>query len=1134
MKRTKGLRLMSLVLLLAMALSAFAACGDTPSGTTPSDEDSSTPPVTTSPDTPESSATDSDGVGTLLATPASCRLIGDAPVCENYTTTNGGYSIPLQQKKKVNVTFTFPSLDAAVYTDAFLGFHILYTELPYYLRTYVSGSVIVDEQTHTDVQYGSYSLRSDGEELTAGAWCWVEIPLTAFAEMKGTCTCEAGGGGRHTITNFRSNALTGIQLTFDDVARSTLSANTNALLTNVGIYTRLAAPTNAYKGDTVPAAFMLSLNLKNTAPSVTTKDYLHTTTVGKGQTASLDFSFDKADVSGRKDAFVGFLVRMSEKVPLKVGVTGVAESTLYTVPEKLAFGSDTWSWVELPISAMDGASASSLSGITVQADGASATEDVTLEIKYVGVYSYEAAKDITSIQPVPVGSDISSTYEWDHVLLGCYGFVNGMVMHPKDPNLLYAWTDVGGMYRWDPENEKWIQLMNVLGYENTDYKSVRSVALDPNDTESLYVACGGPNGGKSDILISHDRGNSWSFMNFSEKVGKNVFCSSVYVAKAVGDALVIDPNNTDIMFFGTQEDGFFRSADKGATWTKITSIPDKGEPDGGVANVYIDTRKVSGGRSTDIYVSSWGYGIYKSTDGGLTFSLIEGSPRCSGQVQVIEKNGKERLYATSLNPNWVGYYTGTSYTCDEKGSFWMYEDGKWTDLDPTKNDPNHIEYSSVNSFGSFLIDSRNPDVIIVNTAPWNVRYSYLWRSTDGGMTFEKVSQTHQASRLIQDPLNPNNAWMPYGGNIAYLTNFATVNPSAMSSKDHFVYRGTGVETLCTTELASLPGTEDAPILLIMAQDHSIRIQEELRELAPDNDSYPTFSHGGGVDFCEGDPTFVVRVGTAGRHDEGEGTVAYSKNSGRTFTGMFWDTSMRIVDCAVGAEKQENGFPIIMVYSVGRSNEAPDGAGVYRTLDGGKTWDYMVGLPTPGTRHIASHQYNNRLIASDRVNPNVFYYLGTGRTLYRTADGGNSWSEITISGSDITVGIAGRESIKCVPGKEGHVWVKGQDGVILTSADYGRTWSELSGISALMSHSGSFGFGIGKDPEGDPAVYVVGYVNGVLGCYLSDDMGKSWTKISPDSQKFFAGVVDVVGDRRVYGRVFVSTGGNGVLYAQIDK
>ena len=40
--------------------------------------------------------------------------------------------------------------------------------------------------------------------------------------------------------------------------------------------------------------------------------------------------------------------------------------------------------------------------------------------------------------------DRSGRYTWDNVNMGCYGFVTGMVVHPKNPDLMYVHTDVGG------------------------------------------------------------------------------------------------------------------------------------------------------------------------------------------------------------------------------------------------------------------------------------------------------------------------------------------------------------------------------------------------------------------------------------------------------------------------------------------------------------------------------------------------------------------------------------------------------------------------------------------------------------------------------------------------------------------
>ncbi len=726
--------------------------------------------------------------------------------------------------------------------------------------------------------------------------------------------------------------------------------------------------------------------------------------------------------------------------------------------------------------------------------------------------------------------DISDKYEWDHILMGCNGVVCGMAIHPKDPSVMYAWSDVAGIYRFDPEKEKWDQLLDGMGFELTDLQAVSGVALDPDDPNVVYAACGDNDSFEnltSDIIKSADRGRTWSFTHFAEKVGLNkVKCYNKTIARAAGDPLVIDPNNSQIMYFGTMDCGFFRSEDQGESWTKITDIPDVGAIRGGTVNVYINPNKVKDGVSTDIYVSSWGHGLYKSTDGGHRFTLMEGSPLVPAQVKVTERDGKEKLYVSSYRTR--KFKGHEDLPREELGTLYLYENGTWRDLNP----PGDITDRELISLAPILIDSRNPDIILVSSGAWNDRHYCLWRSVDGGETFRQVSASYCDSRLIQDPLNPDNLWLPYDRDVAYLKNFATYAPEDNLSREPFIWAGRGIEALCITKIASIPGTTDAPLALILAQDVGLKIQRKLDEKATEDYAAPVFYHGGGIDFCEGAPNIVVRVGTYGTHDGGEGVIGCSADSGSTYKSLDWDKSMRITDCAVSAGKNTDGCPTVMVYSVGRSNDRPDGAGVYRTMDGGKSWQLMD-LPH-FNRYPATHYYNNRLLASDRVTPNVFYYVGRGQTLYRTMDGGNTWKELSVAADGVTEQIGGRQSIKCVPNKAGHVWVKGERGVIFTSSDYGETWSTLSSVKAMMSHSNSFGFGIGKDPAGDPAVYVLGYVNGVLGCYLSDDMGETWIKISPETQKFLAGAVDVVGDRRTYGRVFIGTGGNGVRYGQLKS
>lgn len=729
--------------------------------------------------------------------------------------------------------------------------------------------------------------------------------------------------------------------------------------------------------------------------------------------------------------------------------------------------------------------------------------------------------------------DKSSKYNWDHILMGCYGFVTGGVSHPADPSLIYVRTDVGGMYRHDPENGEWIQLFEGIEQKDIGLASVRSIALDPNDTNVVWAACGGSKG-TTDILVSYDKGDNWTQTKFFDRYGAR--CGNNRVARAIGESLVIDPNNSDVMYFGTERNGLYITENKGATWTKSEDIPDYGWPTGGVASIWLDSTQTKDGRTKDIYISSWGYGVYKSTDCGKTFSLIEGSPRVPCQVQVVRDGLTEKMYVSSYNPNYVDYYVGADDTgkveTTELGAFYLYQNGVWEDISPQKN----TGEASYTSYSSFLIDKRDSDIIILSSAPWPaVGGSKIWRSTNGGTTFSSPIKSYQASALFQDGADPDKVWMPFGGGVAYIPNFRT-----FTSYDQIIRHDVGIETICATKLASLPGTEDAPKLLILSQDHSLRVQEEFDMLAPDNAVAPEFNHGGGIDFCEEDPSFVFRVGTDGKHNEGTGTAAISTDYGRTYKEVgvgTLDKNMRFVDCAVGATLQDNGYPILMLLSVGKTNGENDGNGIYRSLDGGATWELMSSVPC--TRNKASYDYNNCLIASDRVDGNTFYYTeptesktGVAGRVFRTQDGGDFWKTLTpkVDGVNIEIPRYGA-FIKALPEKEGHVWLKGTQGRIYTSEDFGKSWSHLDTIVEAQSDASAIGFGIGNGKSGNPAVYVGGYVDGVFGIYLSDDLGKHWMKISPEGQNFFAGIVNIYGDRREYGRVFVATGGNGVIYGE---
>ena len=73
------------------------------------------------------------------------------------------------------------------------------------------------------------------------------------------------------------------------------------------------------------------------------------------------------------------------------------------------------------------------------------------------------------------------------------------------------------------------------------------------------------------ILRSTDRGASWQRTDLPFKVGGNM------PGRGMGERLAIDPNRNSILYFGAPSgQGLWRSTDYGATWSKVTSFPNRG------------------------------------------------------------------------------------------------------------------------------------------------------------------------------------------------------------------------------------------------------------------------------------------------------------------------------------------------------------------------------------------------------------------------------------------------------------------------------------------------------------------------------------------------------------------------------
>jgi len=87
-------------------------------------------------------------------------------------------------------------------------------------------------------------------------------------------------------------------------------------------------------------------------------------------------------------------------------------------------------------------------------------------------------------------SATAENYRWDTVAMGGGGFVSGIVTSKSERGVVFARTDVGGAYRYDNQNGRWIALTDWLGESDTGLMGVESLAIDPKNAANVYMLAG--------------------------------------------------------------------------------------------------------------------------------------------------------------------------------------------------------------------------------------------------------------------------------------------------------------------------------------------------------------------------------------------------------------------------------------------------------------------------------------------------------------------------------------------------------------------------------------------------------------------------------------------------------------------
>ncbi|MGI9236263.1 MAG: WD40/YVTN/BNR-like repeat-containing protein, partial [Woeseiaceae bacterium] len=254
-----------------------------------------------------------------------------------------------------------------------------------------------------------------------------------------------------------------------------------------------------------------------------------------------------------------------------------------------------------------------------------------------------------------------------------------------------------------------------------------------------------------------------------------------------------------------------------------------------------------------------------------------------------------------------------------------------------------------------------------------------------------------------------------------------------------------------------------------------------------------------------------------------GNLWKTENNGITWSPLFDGEA----SFAIGVVTLDPNNPLVVWVGTGENNAQRSvayGDGVYRSGDGGKSWENM-GLKDSG--HISqiwvdADDSDHVLVAAQ----GPLWNSGGDRGLYETRDGGVSWNAILTIDADTGINefvVDPRDSNTIVASsyqRRRHVWVLingGPGSGIHKTTDGGKTWAELD-KGLPTDNMGRIGLaGAPSDPS---MIYAIIEANDEeRGVYRSTDFGNNWSKqsdhMTTSPQYYNELVVDPKDSERVY-------------------
>jgi photosystem II stability/assembly factor-like uncharacterized protein len=260
-----------------------------------------------------------------------------------------------------------------------------------------------------------------------------------------------------------------------------------------------------------------------------------------------------------------------------------------------------------------------------------------------------------------------------------------------------------------------------------------------------------------------------------------------------------------------------------------------------------------------------------------------------------------------------------------------------------------------------------------------------------------------------------------------------------------------------------------------------------------SDGFFTTAAVGAIAVSDSDPN-VIYAGTGEaciRSNVSHGDGVYrSDDAGRSWRNVGLAPTRHISRVVIHPTNPDVVYVAALGHAWGPNSER----GVYRSKDGGSTWEPVLHKsPNAGAADLCMDIRNPRVLYAalwhGRRYPHAAESGGKDSGLWRSTDGGDTWADLTRH-KGLPSGLIGRCGIAASPAQPGRVWalVEAEDGAMFRSDDYGDTWEKLSADPDLRRRPWYYMHAY-ADPQDANTVWVLN-----LNCWRSVDGGKTFESI----------------------------------------